>query len=235
MDIDVDYIKENGYTVMPNFLTSDEVKQLQDLCDSSPVAMGETWAGEDGKTEYLPDLDPDAYMHWWSYNMSEHAIVQQVKDKIKPLADKCFNGEFEQLGGDFKVTNPNSGYMYCHFDTPYRHDRWANDFGEDIKGMQFGIALDKFDDVSGGTRILPGSHKKVYHKTDMDVRKHDQEFLRDGVAMELEPGGLFCYHSRTMHSTMPNNSGKPRRLMLLLHLWNDPTFRQELQQEESKC
>lgn len=232
MEIDVNYIKEHGYYVMPNFLSSDEILELQELCDRSPIAMGETWP-QDGKTQYLPGLAPEQYMHWWTKNANDEPIIQHVKQRIYPLADKCFDGNFVQFGGDFKVTNPGSTYMYLHFDTPYRHDRWANDFSDDIKGMQFGIALDHFNEETGGTRILPGSHRRVYHKHDMEQGVHNEEFLRDGLTMELEPGGLFCYHSRTMHSTMPNKSNRPRRLMLMLHLWNDPDFRKELQQVES--
>ena len=26
----------------------------------------------------------------------------------------------------------------------------------------------------------------------MDAGRHNDEFLRDGITMELEPGGLFC-------------------------------------------
>ena len=230
MDIDVNYIKANGYAVIPNFWNTEEVTALQNLCDATPVAMGETWY-----KKWKANGRFDEYEHWWSESVRDHPLTVSIKEKIRPMADKCFGeGNYEQYGGDFKVTNSGSNFMYCHFDTPYRHDRWANDFSDDIKGMQFGIALDKFDNESGGTRVLPGSHKKVYHKADMDAGRHNDEFLRDGITMDLEPGGLFCYHSRTMHSTMPNLTDKPRRLMLILHLWNDPTFKQELADIESK-
>ena len=140
-----------GTLLYPNFLNTEELTALQNLCDETPVAMGETW-----DNEYKPDLQFNEYMHWWSQTVSDHPLTLSIKEKIRPMADKCFGEDnYEQYGGDFKVTNAGSQYMYCHFDTPYRHDRWANDFSDDIKGMQFGIALDKFDNESGGTRVLP--------------------------------------------------------------------------------
>tara|TARA_Y100001972_G_C7587947_1_gene294784 strand:+ start:164 stop:922 length:759 start_codon:yes stop_codon:yes gene_type:complete len=230
MDINVNHIKENGYTIIPNFLNDKEITELQNLCDTTPVYMGETW-----DKIWKANGKFDEYEHWWS-RVRDHPLIMSIKQKIRPLADKCFGKDkYEQCyGGDFKVTNPGSNFMYCHFDTPYRHKRWANDFSEDILGMQFGIALDNFDDISGGTRILPGSHKKIYLREDMDSMKHDEEFLRDGITMELEPGGLFCYHSRIMHSPMPNKTQKPRRLLLLLHLSNTPSFIQELSKVEDE-
>ena len=38
-----DFFKTNGYVILPNYFTNDEVLQLQVICDNTTVAMGETW------------------------------------------------------------------------------------------------------------------------------------------------------------------------------------------------
>jgi len=210
-----EYFIKNGYLIIHNFLNNDELTKLRKLSDNISIAMGETW-----NNEYIPNLEKNKYMHYWSDTVRENNFVKNViLKKIKPFADDFFGKEkYVQQGADFKITNPGSTYIYPHFDTPYRHDKWANKFDNNILGMQFGIALDEFNTTSGATKFLPNSHKKIYYKKDMDAGKHTQELIDKGISFETNPGGLLLYHSRIMHSTMPNKSNKPRRLLLCLHL-----------------
>ena len=145
--------------------------------------------------------------------------IELIDPKIQKLIQEIFPGEpYVRYGSDFKVTMPGSTFFSPHFDTPYRFDHYCNDFDERALGMQFAIALDDFTELNGATRFLPGSHRQTMLKSDIQSGKYNEELQNNGISFIGNAGSLLIYHSRTLHSTMPNNSDKPRRLMLSLTL-----------------
>ena len=212
-----EFFKTNGYVILPGHFTAYEVSVLQASCDDTPVAMGETfdhqWVPPEG-------LDGKEYMHYWSTSILQHPVdAHIINPKIRKLIDEIFPGEsYKRYGSDFKVTMPGSTYFSPHFDTPYRYDYYSNDFDDRALGMQFAIALDDFTEVNGATRFIPGSHKRTMLKSDIVAGMYNEELLNNGTSFIGPAGSVLIYHSRTLHSTMPNNSNRRRRLMLSLTL-----------------
>ena len=212
-----EYFKTNGYVILPSHFTPDETKILQDVCDATPVAMGETY---DHQWVSPENLGENRYMHYWSNSILQHPVdTDIINPKIRRLIDDIFPGEpYVRYGSDFKVTMPGSGYFSPHFDTPYRYDYYSNDFDDRALGMQFAIALDDFTEQNGATRFIPGSHRREMLKSDIRIGRYDDELLQQVTSFRGPAGSVLIYHSRTLHSTMPNNSDRRRRLMLSLTL-----------------
>jgi ectoine hydroxylase-related dioxygenase (phytanoyl-CoA dioxygenase family) len=213
----IEHFRTQGYVIIPGYFNSKETAKLQAVCDATPVAMGETWEHQWVPPEQLQDQQ---YMHYWSKSIKDTPIDRDIIDpKIQQLIQDIFPGEpYIRYGSDFKVTMPGSTYFSPHFDTPYRYDHYCNDFDDRALGMQFAIALDDFTEQNGATRFVPGSHRREMLKSDIRSGRYDDELRDHGISFVGPAGSVLIYHSRTLHSTMPNNSNQRRRLMLSLTL-----------------
>lgn len=104
------------------------------------------------------------------------------------------------LGADFRLsnfsgnrTNPGSGAMGMHADQGFLPSPWP----PYAMAVNIGWALDDFTAENGGTRYIPGSHK----------RDHGPEWngcYPQARAVTCRAGSLFAMDGRTWHQTGPN-------------------------------
>ncbi len=99
------------------------------------------------------------------------------------------------------------------------HQDWAFFPHTNDDVLTVGVAIDDMTTQNGALLVLPGSHEgPIYdHHQDGAFASGitDAAFNSEGaVPIELAAGGISLHHVRTAHASMPNISGKPRRLYL---------------------
>ena len=79
------------------------------------------------------------------------------------------------------------------------------------------IPLDPFTLQNGATCVLPGSHKSRFYYKDIEDNQEEYNNLltTQGFQFVSNPGDALMYNSRTLHSTMPNNSNEFRSAILI--------------------
>jgi len=118
---------------------------------------------------------------------------------------------------DTITTRPGSAKIRAHVDTPYRFEEYARTSNDEVFGVQCIIPLDPFTLQNGATCVLPGSYRdKFYYK---DIEESQEEYnnllTTQGFQFVSNPGDALMYNSRTLHSTMPNNSNEFRSALLI--------------------
>lgn len=223
-----DFIAQ-GYIVLRNFISEDEVLKLREICDNTPINIGLDWNGNGAK-----ELPNNEFGEYWTVHIYDNTFINDIFNRYTPIAEKLFGGKpFHSGIANFKVTNPMGGKMAPHFDAPYDRPKWHNDINIDfIKCIQFGIVVDTFNKTTGGTMIWPGSHLVEFSYKDVLNGRYNSEFLKHGITIEAEPGDLLCFHARVMHSTMPNHSNHKRRLLLNMYFSNNETFKTQLLEKD---
>ena len=82
------------------------------------------------------------------------------------------------------------------------------------------IAIDDVHDGNGPMRVFPGSHRQhVEHlrvRNGLEVPPGTVD-LRDAVPVTAPAGSVMLFHSCLVHTSNPNRSGKPRRVMIYSH------------------
>ena len=82
------------------------------------------------------------------------------------------------------------------------------------------IAIDDVHDGNGPMRVFPGSHRRhVEHlrvRNGLEVPPGTVD-LRDAVPVTAPAGSVMLFHSCLVHTSNPNRSGKPRRVMIYSH------------------
>ena len=123
---------------------------------------------------------------------------------------------------DTITTRPKSQKIRAHIDTPYRFEEFAHTTNDEVLGVQCIIPLDTFTIENGATCVLPGSHlNRFYYK---DIEENQEEYndllTTEGFQFVSSPGDALIYNTRTLHSTMPNNSDHFRSALLINALDN---------------
>lgn len=158
----------------------------------------------------------------WSKEPPEE-MWRPVVDILGRYIDAMFQGQDWDIHiVDTITTAPNSKKIRAHIDTPYRFEEYAHSSNDEVLGVQCIIPLDPFTLENGATCILPGSNNnKFYYK---DIEDNQEEYndllLTNGFQFVSNPGDVLIYNSRTLHSTMPNNSNQHRSALLINALAN---------------
>ncbi len=89
--------------------------------------------------------------------------------------------------------------------------------------LAIGLYLDDVDDAMGPMGVVPGSHNdelfNLYDAEDRWVGAIDDNDLprvplETAVYLKGKAGSVTVHHARAVHGSMPNNSAKPRPLLL---------------------
>jgi len=105
------------------------------------------------------------------------------------------------------TVKPGMGAQLPHLDYPYYDGYFPNgeqDIQRPLLSVSFMVLLSKFSVKNGGTAFRPGSQKQPSYPHDVE------DFYRNMVQLEGEPGDIGVFGASTQHCAMANNDVEPR-------------------------
>ena len=210
---------ENGYLLLENFITGDLLKRLQDVTEEFIQKSKEFSASND-----MFDLEPDhnseaprvrrlnmpyrQHPVYWKFT-SDSPITDVAEDLLGP------NVKVHHSKLNFKWSDGGEEVKW-HQDIPfYPHTNYGV--------LAIGLYLEDVDDEMGPMGIIRGSHKREifehYNDNDewvgaIDEKNYDRIALDKVDWLKGPAGSVTVHHCRAVHGSVPNNSPRPRPLLI---------------------
>jgi len=189
-------IRLAGFAVVPGGFSSAEVTALGSRLDQVMARQVEEFGGADrlssigdALTARCPLVYDDAFVA-----LAAHATVLAICREL--LGDYVI---LMQQNGVINPSDQRHTQVAYHRDLPYQHFVSSRPLA--VSAL---FCVDPFTSETGGTRIIPGSHRM-------------EQFPSESVAAELdtavsaEPGSFIVFDSMVFHRAGENRSGRPRR------------------------
>lgn len=197
IDLHIEEIKRNGYTILENVFTEEEIRFLQGgILENIYQTQIKEVGGEDKLLSIGDEYSVKALLAYDDY-FAELASKRRVHEVVERL-----------LGDNYKLTLQNAvlnvGKYFnpaavWHRDTPYAHYVCTRPIG--ISSL---VVVDKFNEETGGTIILPGSHKHEEFPSKEFAKKHS-------IQISADPGSVVIFDSMMYHRAGFNRTDRPRR------------------------
>ena len=213
----VDFYHTNGYLVIENVISTEDIADLRRITDEFVDKSREV-------TEHTNvfDLEPG--------HTAEAPQLRRLKNPVAlhPIYDRMLRHNHildsvaQLIGPNIRYDTSKLNMKSAGFGSPVE---WHQDFAfasavtnDDM--LSVGLALDDMTQENGCLLFIPGSHKgPIYNHYQNDVFVGgitDPDFRPDNaVPIEVKAGGITIHHTCTLHASAPNLSGKSRRLLLL--------------------
>ena len=212
----------NGYLAVEGVFTAEEVAELRRVTDEFVEKSRQLTENDE-----VFDLEPS--------HTAETPSLRRIKNPAshhpfyaRLLRDKRILDIVEQLLGPGVRTNSNKLNMKSSGggSAVEWHQDWAFIPHTNDSILTLGIAVDDITMENGPLLMIPGSHKgpiHSHHQNGMFVAAvTDAAFsLDDAVPIELKAGGVSVHHTRVLHASSPNTSGRGRRLLFYEYCAND--------------
>tara|TARA_Y100000768_G_scaffold385611_1_gene372076 strand:+ start:2878 stop:3714 length:837 start_codon:yes stop_codon:yes gene_type:complete len=145
-------------------------------------------------------------------NINEFGSVRCMVDYDEIFLDlvsdpRIFN-DISSLIGETSILHLQNGIILfpenTHNQSNYHKDFPKNFISDEILSVNALIVIDRFDQISGGTYFVPGSHKFKEMPSDSYIRENE-------IQVFAEPGDVIFFDSMLWHKGGQNTSSKPRR------------------------
>ncbi len=207
--------REQGFVLLPNFFTEDEIARLRELVDRYVEDSAGVTASND-----VYDLDPQ--------HTASKPRVRRIKNPdtldqlfrgfardariVEVLQDLLGTGIRLEVG---KVNlKPPGGDGAIHWHQDYPFSPLTNDDSAAV-----GIFIDDVTEQNGPLLVVPGSHREPlcdHHRAGRFVGRVDAERSaaaeNAAVALTGPAGSITIHHCRTLHSSDVNRSDRTRRI-----------------------
>jgi ectoine hydroxylase-related dioxygenase (phytanoyl-CoA dioxygenase family) len=214
---DVQKYRRQGYIVVPNVLSAEEVDSLRRATEeivagaSKVTQHTDVYDLEDGHTPESPKVRRIKTPHQW--HPAYTAMVRHPKIVACLVALWGPNVRFDIS----KLNMKSPGYG-----SPVEwHQDWAfyPHTNDDLAAV--GIMIDDIDMDNGPMLVIPGSHKGPIwnHHTNgnfiggIDPTRANIDFKKAQPCIG-KAGSITIHHARTLHGSAPNTSARPRRFLL---------------------
>jgi len=216
-DRDVALYREQGYLVVRDVLSRDEVAELRRVTEEfveqarSVTTHDDVYDLEDSHSAREPRVRRIKTPHQWhpTYaRMVSHPNILAILQKL--------------WGPSIRFDVSKLNLKAAGYGAPVEwHQDWAfyPHTNDDLAAI--GIMMDDVDEENGALMVIPGSHKGpiLDHHAEgvfcgaMDPSKGEVDY---GAAVPLTgpAGSITIHHVRTVHGSATNTSGRPRRLLL---------------------
>jgi len=200
----------NGFLVIPEALSPSELDQVRHAADDAERA----WRGDPSRPGQRTDvlhqvLAPIEY--------DDRLLELLWHPRVFSLVRAILGSDVQMIDNDYFITPPN---------TPRTHAGWHHDVGllgvyhpRSVMMVKAFFLLSDVDENSGGTAMIPGSHRfpmdfKFPQVT--DPREMPGMFQMTGKA-----GTAYLFNGRTYHCAVNNESDRPRRVLIYNygHFW----------------
>ena len=213
----IDFYNENGYLMVENAVTPEQLKALQEttyrLIDASrPVTeTNEVYDLDEGHSPANPRLTRIKLPHkqdplYWDV-LKNSAITEVMTELLGP----------DTLIQTSKLnTKAPGGGQAVEW-----HQDWAFYPHTNDSMLAFGLMLEDVDESNGPLKVIPGSHRgPVLAHANADgvfcgaVDPSDPDFHLDkAVTLTGKAGSMTVHHARTLHGSAPNTSDRNRLIL----------------------
>lgn len=223
-DDKINHFWEQGYLVLEDVFSSDEVTALRQAVESPGITSLQAERGGGEKLLHLIEL-----------TARHPAFLDLCKDSRIVGVVRALLGDNLQLQHSKLTTKPPvQGRGACP---------WHQDFGffphTNTDLVAVGVLLDDATEDNGCLSVIPGSHKlgplnhaKNGYFSGQCVEQDTLDTAAAPVAMPCRAGGITIHHCLTLHSSPENISGNSRRMavyqyraadayQLAAHVWID--------------
>jgi len=212
-------INKDGYHVIPDFISNEQVDEMRKLCDELPPHRGIVHGWTPSQAMFAKDGLP--WLYYYTPHIHDNKTINYIKEKLCPICTELL-GPCTFRATDFIVNCARSHrqkeLIYRpHVDTPYRFEKFKD--RTDLIGMQIAVVIDELTEENVATGYIPGSHTLKYelmdHGKNTNHEKYVNFFLSNCKQHIAKPGTLILWDGRLLHSTMPNKTNTNRRLFLI--------------------
>jgi hypothetical protein len=212
LDVHVEEIRLNGFTVVPHAFVGEQAQEWRDRIDAVIAAECEAGGGQaameelgEGNTARAP-LHRDARF----LALAQHPVVLAICDRL-------LDGYFI-LNQQNAVVNPPVGQHFhqtaYHRDLPYQHFVSSRPIA--ISAL---YCADAFEEDNGATLMLAGSHRQEGFPSDAVVSRWERPILA--------PAGAFLvFDSMLFHRAGINRSTRARRAVN--HVYSRAFLKQQI-------
>ncbi|EYF01004.1 phytanoyl-CoA dioxygenase family protein [Chondromyces apiculatus] len=236
-DAEVQSFHDHGYLVLPCRFGADDVRRMRDeadrileLCINSSLAnqrksgrlnIIQRPGGPQVVRRIQPIIDLSLPLHQFSHD-------PRLLDPLRHLLGGEVALMEEKITYKEPLPTPVQG-LPCEEDMDDRfvvHSDWAyyKDQGYPKGLISTAVCLDDCTEASGPLRVWPGSHlvHREHERTPFgrQVLPHLLD-LHGGEDVLAPAGSMILWHAMLVHSSRPNVSGRPRRLMIYSHYLAD--------------
>ena len=129
---------------------------------------------------------------------------------------------------NLKAAHVGTGFPW-HQDAAFVTPRVRNDIAR-LGGVNVAIALDNADETNGGFEVLPGTHRLGLIPFRYDTGGDSDEVFESAAGasrtqVPLAPGDAAFFHPDLAHGSGPNPAGRPRCLIALWYVGQEPGLR----------
>jgi ectoine hydroxylase-related dioxygenase (phytanoyl-CoA dioxygenase family) len=220
--------EKDGYLIVKNFLTQDEVKLLYGLA-----------SGDNTMKDHAIDLNDQSGKRtkltlWFTPGDDTFGLLTRSKKMVNAAQAILGEGEICHFHSKLMQKEPKVGGAWeVHQDYGYWY---KNGFIYPDAMLSIMLALTKANKENGCLQVLKGSHKmgRIEHNFAGEQQGADQDFVDEAmktferVYVELEAGDALLFHSNLLHMSEANLSDKPRwSLISVYNLSYNKPFREK--------
>ncbi|KZY47749.1 hypothetical protein A3731_00905 [Roseovarius sp. HI0049] len=206
----IEELRINGYTLAQSGLSDSELAEAREVLDEVYERQAQEVGGEDN-LRLMKDANIARAVCAYDPLMLKIATLPAIMDVSAAFLRQYFvlmshNGILNQPGRDH--------YQFTwHRDLNYQHYTSSRPLA-----LSALVAIDPFDEVTGGTYVLPGTHMFETFPSDEFVRNHQK-------VVKCPPGTIIFFDAMLYHRTGKNDSNGVRRAVN--HIITPPMLRQQ--------
>jgi hypothetical protein len=187
-------LDDAGYLMLRGAVPEDWIGPLRGAFEAD-VMQSDQWPvprGVDWR-HALVDLDP---------------TVQRVcrLPALLAAASHVLGGPFFLAQVEGREPRAGGGAQLLHRDGPG---------SSEVQSVSVLVFLDPFGPENGATQLVPGSHRR------MDIEGSEESVLAQARPMQGQAGDVLLYGSTLLHGATLNQSGAPRRSLLISYVIED--------------
>lgn len=202
--------ESNGFLTVENALSPDELSRVQ-----AAAAGAEARWRADGS---LPGARSEALDQVQSPIEYDDQLLELLwHPRVFPIVRKLIGDDVMMIDNDYFITPPN---------TPRTHAGWHHDVG--MRGVHHPLSvmmvkvfylLSDVDANSGGTAMVPGSHR--FPESFQFPRVDEPKQMPGMIQMTGKAGTAYLFNGRVYHCAVNNESDRPRRVLIYNygHFW----------------
>ena len=209
-------LKMNGYCVLEGIIPNDKIDEVRESVVAAQAAHHEKAEAELAKTRsrgHRVGVQGVANMRG-VINETQTFAPYLADERIMALTDALFGPYVRISCTDCVINYPGNERGYWHADWPYNQTNATHipaPYPDTIMHLSTIWMLTPFGPETGGTYIIPGSHRTDDNPSAAGIAGIDRDAPYPTETQASGPAGsVLLYDSRLWHAVPPNRSDKPR-------------------------